>query len=70
MTQMVHLTTADDVTEAEEIQAFLADADVESELQPVEEADAVAVLVPESKLEDAEDLLAAMTDADDAISEP
>ena len=62
MTQMVHLTTADDVTEAEEIQALLADADVESELQPVEEADAVAVLVPESKLEDAEDLLAGLAD--------
>jgi len=70
MTQMVHLTTADDVTVAEEIQAFLADADVNSELQPVNDADAVAVLVPESKLEDAEDLLAAMADADDAISEP
>jgi hypothetical protein len=70
MTQMVHLTTADDVTVAEEIQAFLADADVNSELQPVDDADAVAVLVPESKLEDAEDLLAAMADADDAISEP
>jgi hypothetical protein len=62
MTQMVHLTTADDVTEAEEIQALLADADIETDLQPVDEADAVAVLVPESKLEDAEDLLAAMTD--------
>jgi hypothetical protein len=64
MSQMVHLTTADDVAEAEEIQAFLADADVASELQPVDGADAVAVLVPESKLEDAEDLLAAMTDDD------
>jgi hypothetical protein len=67
MTQMVHLTTADDVTEAEEIQAVLADADIKSELQPVEEADAVAVLVPESKLEDAEDALAAMTD--DSVAE-
>jgi type III secretory pathway lipoprotein EscJ len=67
MSQMVHLTTADSVTEAEEIQAFLADADVEAELQPVDDADAVAVLVPESKLEDAEDLLAAMTDDDDAL---
>jgi hypothetical protein len=62
MSELVHLAIADDVTEAEEIQAFLADADIESELQPVEEADTVAVLVPESKLEDAEDLLAAMTD--------
>jgi hypothetical protein len=69
MSQMVHLTTADDVTEAEEIQALLAEGDVECELQPVDEADAVAVLVPESKLEDAEDLLAGMSDADDAVPE-
>jgi ABC-type transport system substrate-binding protein len=62
MTDMVHLAIADDVTEAEEIQADLADAGIDSELQPVEEADSVAVLVPESKLEDAEDLLAAMAD--------
>lgn len=68
MTEMVHLATAADVTEAEEIQAVLSDADIESELQPVEEADTVAVLVPESKLEDAEDLLAAMTD-DDSTAE-
>jgi hypothetical protein len=69
MTQMVHLTTADDVAEAEEIQAMLAEADVASELQPVEEADAVAVLVPESRLEDAEELLAGMADSDDAAPE-
>ena len=69
MSDMVHLTTADDATEAEEIQALLADASVESELQPVDDADAVAVLVPESRLEDAEDLLAAMSDADDAVPE-
>jgi hypothetical protein len=69
MTQMVHLTTADDVAEAEEIQAMLAEADVASELQPVDEADAVAVLVPESRLEDAEELLAGMADSDDAAPE-
>jgi type III secretory pathway lipoprotein EscJ len=62
MSELVHLTVADDVAEAEEIQAVLADADIESELKPVDEADTVAVLVPESKLEDAEDLLAALTD--------
>ena len=66
MTEMVHLAIADDVTEAEEIQAVLADADIESELQPVDEADTVAVLVPESKLDDAADILAAMTDDDAA----
>lgn len=64
MSEMVHLVIADDVTAAEEIEAVLADANIVCELQPVEEADTVAVLVPESRLEDAEDLLAAMTDDD------
>jgi hypothetical protein len=67
MTEMVHLAIADGVTEAEEIKADLADAGIDSELQPVDEADTVAILVPESKLEDAEDLLAAM--ADDSLPE-
>jgi hypothetical protein len=62
MTDMVHLAIADGVTEAEEIQADLADAGIASELEPVDEADTVAVLVPESKLEDAEDVLAAIAD--------
>jgi hypothetical protein len=66
---MVHLTTADDASEAEEIQAVLADADISSELQPAEEADTVVVLVAESSLEDAEDLLSAMADSDDATTD-
>jgi type III secretory pathway lipoprotein EscJ len=59
---MVHLAIADDVAEAEEIQAVLTEAGVESELQAGEEADTVEVLVPESQLEVAEDLLTGMTD--------
>ena len=66
MSEMVHLAIADDVTEAEEIEAVLAEANIACELQPVEEADTVAVLVPESKLDDAADILAAMTDDDAA----
>ncbi|MDX6512666.1 MAG: hypothetical protein QOE36_2170 [Gaiellaceae bacterium] len=62
MTDMVHLAIADDVTAAEEIQADLADAGIASELEPVDEADTVAVLVPESKLEDAAEVLAAIAD--------
>ena len=67
MTAMVHLAIADDAAEAEEIQAVLSDAGVESELQAGDEADTVEVLVAESQLEAAEDLLAGMTD--DAASE-
>jgi hypothetical protein len=62
MTDMVHLATADDLAEAEGIQADLADAGIDSDLQPVDEADTVAILVPESKLEDAEVVLAAIAD--------
>ncbi len=67
MTAMVHLAIADDAAEAEEIQAVLADAGVESELKAGEESDTVEVLVPEAQLEVAEDLLAGMTD--DAAAE-
>lgn len=62
MNAMVHLAIADDAAEAEEIQAVLSDAGVESELRAGEEADTVEVLVPDAQLEAAEDLLAGMTD--------
>lgn len=62
MTAMVHLATAADAAEAEEIQAVLGEGGVPSELQAGEEADTVEVLVGESQLEVAEDLLAGMTD--------
>ena len=70
MTGMVQATVAGDVTEAEEIQALLASAGIESELKPEHEADALAVLVPESSLEAALDAIEAMTEPDELTSEP
>ena len=67
---MVQATVAGDVTEAEEIQALLTAAGIESELQPEDEADALAVLVPESSLEAALDAIEAMTEPDELTSEP
>lgn len=70
MSGMVQATVAGDVTEAEEIQALLTAAGIESELQPEDEADALAVLVPESSLEAALDAIEAMTEPDELTSEP
>ena len=70
MTGMVQATVAGDVTEAEEIQALLTAAGIESEHQPEDEADALAVLVPESSLEAALDAIEAMTEPDELTSEP
>ena len=64
MTNMVQVAVAGDVTEGEEIQALLTAAGIESELQQEPEADALAVLVPESSLEAALDAIEALTEPD------
>ena len=48
MTRMAQVAVAGDVTEGEELQSILSTAGIESELQLEDEADALAVLVPES----------------------
>jgi hypothetical protein len=70
MTGMVQVAVAGDVTEAEEIQEILREAGIESEVQPEEEADALAVLVPEASVEAAKDAIEAMSEPDDLIAEP
>ena len=70
MTEMVQATVVADVTEAEELQALLTAAGIESELQQEPEADALAVLVPESELEAALDAIEALTEPDELIAEP
>jgi type III secretory pathway lipoprotein EscJ len=67
---MVQVTVAGDVTEAEEIQAILEAAGIESELEPEDEADALKVLVPEESLETALDAIEALTEPDEIIAEP
>ena len=70
MTRMVQVAVAGDATEGEELQAILTSAGIDSSLQPEEEADALAVLVPESSLDDAKEAIEAMTEPDDLIAEP
>jgi hypothetical protein len=65
MTQMVQVAVAGDVVEAEEWQAILEAAGIESELQAEDEADALVVLVPESRLEDAREAILALSEPDE-----
>lgn len=69
MTQFVHAAVAGDVGEAEEIQEILKSAGIQSQVEAGED-DSVAVLVPESDLEAAQDAIEAMTEPDDVIAEP
>ena len=69
MTGMVRVAVAGDVTEAEEIQVILRSAGIEAEIADGEE-DSVTVSVPESSVEQAQDVIEAMTEPEDVIGEP
>ncbi len=68
MTRNVRVAVAGDVTEAEEIQAILTQAGIESELESGED-DSVAVMVPEESVEVAQDAIEAMTEPDELVSD-
>jgi hypothetical protein len=68
MSRMVHVAVAADVTEAEEIQSILTEAGIRSDLEQGED-DSLAVLVPETSVEAAQDVIEAMTEPDDLVSE-
>jgi hypothetical protein len=77
MTGMVQLTVAGDIAEAEEIQALLTSAGIDSELETAVETHPRStenapqkVLVPESLLEEAHDVIEALTEPDELIAEP
>jgi len=72
MTQLVQVTLAEDITEAEEIQEILRQAGIDSQLEtavehhPTSTEDAPQkVLVPESSLEEALHAIEALTDPDE-----
>lgn len=67
---MVHVATAGDVAEAEEMQEILRNAGIHSSVEQSPEEDAVSVLVPEAELETAQDAIEALTEPDELISEP
>ncbi len=76
MTQLVQVALAEDVTEAEEVQALLQAAGIESQLEtavehhPRETEDAPQkVLVAEDQLEAAQHAIESLTDPDELISD-
>jgi type III secretory pathway lipoprotein EscJ len=69
MTGMVRVAVAGDVTEAEEIQEILRSAGIGAEIADGED-DSVIVSVPEAAVEQAQDVIEAMTEPDDVIGEP
>ena len=64
MARMVQVAVAGDVAEAEELRAILSQAGIDAELQAAED-DPLAVLVPESSLEAAQEAIEAMTEPDE-----
>ena len=64
MTDMVQVALAGDATEAEEIQALLDDAGIESEIAPDDDSDSLKILVPEEAVESAQDVIE-LTPADE-----
>ena len=67
---MVHAAVAADANEAEEIRQILRTAGIASELEREADADAVAILVPESELDAAKDAIEAGTEPGDLVAEP
>lgn len=57
MTEKVQVALADDATEAEEIQALLDDAGIESEIAPDDDSDSLKILVSEEAVESAQDVI-------------
>ena len=70
MSGMVQLSVVGDVAEAEEMQEILRNAGIDSSIEQAPEEDAVTVLVPESEHATAQDVIEALTEPDDLISEP
>jgi type III secretory pathway lipoprotein EscJ len=66
---MVQVAVAGDTTEADEIQKLLLEAGIDSKVEAEEEADALAILVPEDQVEAAQDAVELMTEPDDIIAD-
>jgi hypothetical protein len=57
MSEMVQIALAEDATEAEQIQALLVDAGIESQVAPDDDSDSLRVLVREDAVEAAQDVI-------------
>jgi hypothetical protein len=76
MTQMVQVVLADGVVDAEEVQTILANAGIESQLEPAVDHHPAGtedapqkVLVPESKLEEALEAIEALSEPDELVGD-
>jgi hypothetical protein len=76
MTRMVQVAVAGDVTEAEELEAILQAAGIDSQLEPAVEHDPGGtddlpqkILVPETSLDEAMHAIESMTDPDELVSD-
>ena len=68
MTELVRVAVAGDVTEAEEIESILRDAGISTQLETGED-DSIAVLVPESSVEAAQDAIETLTEPDELVGD-
>ena len=69
MTRMVQIALAEDAAEAEEIQALLEEAGLESEVQPDDDSDSLKVFVPEAAVEAAQDAIEPSAETDEPVAE-
>jgi len=69
MTELVQVAVAGDVAEAEEMQAILQAAGIDTELQAGAD-DPLTVWVPAGEIDAAREALEALTEPDDLIAEP
>jgi hypothetical protein len=66
---MVQVALAEDATEAEEIQALLEDAGIESSVRPDDDSGSLKVFVSEEAVEAAQDAIGPPTDSDATTAE-
>lgn len=66
---MVQIALAEDATEAEEIQALLEDAGIESAVQSDDDSGSLKVFVAEGAVEAAQDVIEPPTDPDEVVAE-
>jgi type III secretory pathway lipoprotein EscJ len=57
MSEMVQIALAEDASEAEQIQALLVDAGIDSQVSPDEDSDSLKILVAEDAVEAAQDVI-------------
>lgn len=69
MSEMVQIALAEDAAEADEIQALLEDAGIESEVQSADDSDSLKVFVPEAAVEAAQDVIEPAAERDEPLAE-